>query len=162
MLLKNPWKSIPFVRMLIPFVAGIIVQFSFSANGFFILPALLISFSALFGLHLYFRKLSHPYYNWIFGISLYVFLFFVGTSIALNEQRIVNKSNLPEMQTITNGTIISYPVEKKKTVAVILECDIITEEKQYRQIQLRSFINKDSASLSLKYGDVIRFKSYIS
>jgi competence protein ComEC len=152
----NHWHKYPFVRILIPFVIGIILAVNFQiyisifVHGLFLIIILFISFAPK-------RK-----YKWrfVYGIVLSLLLLLAG--IKYSNHKLKFSNNLPSNKTYAiRIRINNCPEIKKKSVKVIaniIEVYFEDSVKQYAEKMLLYF-QKNSRSEQLKYGDELIVKS---
>ncbi|MCK9618599.1 MAG: ComEC family competence protein [Lentimicrobiaceae bacterium] len=153
----NPVHQFPFVRLLVPFLLGILssLAFSISTVPLFVLP--LIFFLLLF--ILLNNKTVHYRNRWWFGMLLFFFLFLSGNRIVFQQ----SLQNSPE--SISNNykkgdfllLKISEPVQQKaktnRTVACIIS---LFKNGKHKKVNVKVMLYfADSTSKSLRYGDII-------
>lgn len=148
--MKELYKM-PFLRLLLPLLLGILIQYYYSISSlsilFFAAGIVLMLVSYLlppqkqFGL------------RWLFGCGVYLSIFSVGILSTFNQQcrsvlvfQATNKSY--------RGTVIDLPQAKPQTIALKVQLD----EPHKKVI---CYLPKDSASLNLNAGDRIEFFSKI-
>ncbi len=159
--LSRELRNLPFIKIILPFIFGII--FGISINADFSIPLLSITLGLVFGfIFLIFRykKFSTGYLSGIFS-SLIFFLFGI----------LIFSLNKPPVFPVSDNEITVYarlyePLEEKENsckttleVSAFRTADSLWHSGKYRII---AYIEKDSALASLKYGDYILFKSRIS
>jgi len=106
-------QKIPFLRVLIPLISGIIVQDRENVCIYVILPGIILSFFLV--LLVYFMiTVRRSGRDKIFGILVFIFLFLAGMGL----MRVENITNEPE--SIRLGRVMNIPEEKDKTYKLIL------------------------------------------
>lgn len=155
-------KQSPFIRLVIPLVAGILLRLNIEIPSFLALCAIIITFVLSFGLAVL-RKFSHNFkYRWLFGLNIFLLFFSLGTYLTGEEHKVTDK-NLTKTIAPSEyiGVITDLPEERAKSVRFFVE--IKQEKSQEKFINRREkvlcYVKKDSASLLLKAGDVILFKT---
>ncbi len=147
-------QKIPFLRLLLPFLGGVIVQEKIRADWNIIL-FLMILFSTLLFFWLILKLSDNYRWNKIFGILLYVFLCFAG----MNLTEITIPTFRPEDFRL--GCIILIPEEKEKTFKILL--GKVKEKKSggWHAIdgKVLVYIDKTSIISSLEPGDLLIFYS---
>ncbi|MFZ4752595.1 MAG: ComEC/Rec2 family competence protein [Chitinophagaceae bacterium] len=155
-------RQAPFLRVILPYVLGIsLVQILPEA-----LAARIVVFSVILllgGVCLIFRKSS--YYQWLFGIFQQMILFGLGAlSIILAEKnnQVSNSGLFNSQEGHFYAQIVAEPEEKEKTI----KCEVkisyfIIQGKNAIPEQARAivYLQKDSQSKSLEYGDQIFCKN---
>lgn len=156
------WNTVPLLRVLLAFTAGVVFQIF---TELFLNP--LIFLAATFALLLLVlnkqKKFSRSYSNrWVFGCLITLSVFFSGASITYlrseknypaHFSKFVNPSN-------TYLARITEPlVEKTSSVKLIVEILGYSDHSGFHKTQghLLCYLQKDSASLKLKYSDVFLF-----
>ena len=140
------WFKYPFIRLLMPFVLGIWLSFSYlnlsKTEVYIVLIAVVLLGITLFVIH---SAVKDYRYRWIFGVILNLHLILIGVAVVhirnddLNADCDVFVARLVECQT-----------EKEKSVKVVLDM-------QSDVGSVMAYFEKNERSLSLKYGDVIAF-----
>ena len=138
----------PFVRMLLPMLFGIILQKYFFVShilGGISVAILLITISYC----PYFNK--RYYFRFIFGLGLFILLFFWGVFVQYNSSKNLEWFGTSEIH-LYEAVIIEEPVRKPKT----LQCKIriFNTEEDISIINKNAvvYISSDSNSLNLKSG----------
>jgi competence protein ComEC len=147
-------QRIPFLRLLLPFLGGVVVQEKIRTDEKIIL-FLLILFSALLFFSLILKFSDNYRWNIIFGILLYGILGLTG----MNLREITVPAFRPEDFRL--GRIILIPEEKEKTYKILL--GKIKEKKsgEWHAIdgKVLVYIDKTSVISSLEPGDLLVFHS---
>jgi len=155
-------RTTPFFRFFLPFVAGILFQLnvSFTFNYLYLVIFLFLIFSIIF---FYKKIVENRRLRWIFGILLNLLLFFVGSYLVQ-----FYKVNIPQVSLNQNITFTSQVVEsvdeKAKTYKTLLKLKSIIDSTNSQTIsgQMLVYLQKDSFSAKLKYGDIIVCQSKIN
>lgn len=153
-------NHIPLLRLIIPFIFGIISVVYLNPST----STLIFSFS--FSLIIYIilisiKKLNSSYNaRWIYGAMLYINLFLAGAVLtSLNYTKAQNKNTLPNEGLII-GEIIEAPKVTDKTVKVILDLKGIKHQNNWKESEGKviTYIQKDSLASLLNIGDIISFE----
>lgn len=149
----------PFLRFLLPYIAGIAIQF---ATGGYIIPAVSALAAVLFLIRYY--AVGTPRYKYAksryFGYAVFaVFLFAGSLNTALNGKR---ADTAPPASSETAVAIITAPPKEQERS---IQCSINVlqfvkqnGEKTGSDMPAALFFQKDSLSAMLKKGDAIIFK----
>ena len=150
------WHEIPFIRILIPFISGIISAIYFAPYieiTKFLLP-FLFSFLMLF--HFGKRFILRPF----FGVTLFLFLFCFGSYITINNQEKLNRnhySNYVAESNFIEGKIINEPINGNS-----IKCEIeinkigIDKDSLFNCIgKTIIYFKKELINNELNYGDII-------
>ncbi len=156
------WREIPFVRLLVPLLAGILVASSIGTTFPSIIWVVLGGFVLLF---LVGRKRFDYPQRWVFGALLNCFFFLVG--IGLVDYN--NELNLPDhfqnhlgSKLFFKGTIINEPIHKNTTHLHIQVLQIRDTTNQIIPVSGKQllYLEESPEALNLQYGDVIVWSGY--
>lgn len=157
------WQKYPLIRVLFPFIAGILV-FDQCFDFFSPLPMMIIALVLTILVSVYWFRLERRH-RVIRGFLLMVSIFII--AIAFSSQIFNNSFELPSKassDTLTYiATISDPPTEKQRSIK--LTCTV----KQFKDdISLKStfekcllYVSKDSLAMKLKYGDEIIFRTQL-
>jgi len=156
------WNTVPLLRILVAFVAGIIFEIFVE---FALMPLLIAAmlFSILTLVLHQNKKFSRAYSNrWVFGSLLNLTFFFVGATITYlqSEKNYPNHfSKFVKESNIYVARITEPVVEKTASVKMVVEILGYEDSVGFHKTQghLLCYLNKDTAALNLKYGDVFVF-----
>ena len=150
------WHEIPFIRILIPFILGIIAAIYFAPivqYTKFLFP-FLFAFLLLF--HFGKRFILRPF----FGITLFIMLFCFGNYITIQNQELLNKdhySNYISEVNFIEGKIINEPINGKS-----IKCEIELNKIGNNKDRLFNctgktiiYFKKELINDELNYGDLI-------
>ena len=144
----------PFFRLLLPFVAGIVVGFCFMIPAAICLSGcavLLIAMCIMPGSR---KKPTRRRLSWIFGILLNLFLFAAGAGVVS-----LHSSVLPEQseQGVWLAVVEEPLVEKENSMkaTVRIRANLANEQTTACDEKIMAYFRKDSASRQLKQGDLV-------
>lgn len=157
--MKNIWNQLPLLRILIPFVCGIILAISLRIPFLFPVEVLFGGFVLVIIFIIIFKKLL-PHYNsrWIFGLTLNTLMLIYGWQTIQYRLPANCKSDFL-FYCSENDTIIatiSKPVnERENSVKTVLKINSIKKDGEWVAVEGRSlaYFQKDDLSRNLKYGD---------
>lgn len=158
-------KQIPFLRLVIPLIAGIL--FSLYVYRIDNNDILYIVILASIFLLVIFNSLKLFYSNygirWLFGVLINISLFFIACLLVNNKLSGLENSDKYSAGYII-GTINERPDEKEKIIKTIVDVEAINQNEQWEETsgKILMFFQKDSNSLALEIGDRIIFKPNIS
>ncbi|MBE9469460.1 MAG: ComEC family competence protein [Bacteroidetes bacterium] len=163
MSLQEDFHQIPIVRLITPFIIGIIFQIQFSLNlqyCFYIITSLFLLYLVLIKI----KKLNSNYKTrWILGIVISLILFFAGIEIVIlqNNKFLTSKK---DDKGLVIATITKQPVEKLKSIKLIVEVNSIKKENRWINTngQAIVYIQKDSLSKKINIGNQLMFNSILS
>ena len=115
------WNKIPFIRLIVPLILGVISELIWGLNSLYILDVGLIF--TLLSLFVFFYKYNIKY-RWLFGGLVYVSIYFLSFSLAINNREINDEKHLSNYLEYGNkyiARIIDAPVEKEKSIQLRLE-----------------------------------------
>ncbi len=153
MLINELWK-IPFLRFILPFIAGILLSSAIQIN-----LVIVISLASLFtGLSIVYRPFNNHdlqyHKRWIFGILISMSLFFAAAYLtAFYNQQNIEIEGAEKIIAIVNEP----PKETEKTIKLRVK---ITEYQKNdiwnsSKTNIIAYLEKDSFSKVLKYGDLL-------
>jgi competence protein ComEC len=154
-------RKIPFVRLLIPLITGLIIgiQINISCAALVIACFLLLVPLCIFAFNILQEKYK---YRWVFGLSLYVFIIISG--ILLIKLRLIDsKKLLPQIDNTECfvAKVIDQPQDKTNTVKVILK--IIGYRNTLKwlkcKIKVLTYFQKDRKTGNISNGDIIVFRT---
>jgi competence protein ComEC len=155
------WKKMPFVRLIIPFIAGILLEWNFAFS-----PAFLVIPAALFVIIIFvFLKLPLSlkfFYRWIPGIAINLFLVVSGALIVYNkdirhEANWVGNYNTDSIAVL--ATLQEPLVEKAKSYKAEASVEAVNINGEWRNTKGEALIyfSKDSSMPALQYGSQVLF-----
>ncbi|MFI5220437.1 MAG: ComEC/Rec2 family competence protein, partial [Bacteroidia bacterium] len=158
------WNQVPLFRILLPFIAGILVEI------FYPLPVklficLLASFITVVSLFTFFKFLKRSRrLNWINGVSINAAFFSLGVIITyLNtDSNLKNNFSRFPQATAFVASLDDQLHEKRSTYKSVLNILSIKDENgEWEPVRGKvvAYFKQDSLAAKLKYGDLIFFKS---
>ncbi|MFZ6051230.1 ComEC/Rec2 family competence protein [Halocola ammonii] len=156
----NFWHQSPFVRILLPFVLGIVFE-SQARLHLPILPWVVpIGFVAFFVYNLLYAKKQHFRNRHLSGISAYVLLFLFGMMLA--QLRVEKYHDTHFSHTLNNDhtwvmRIQGEPVEKDRSIKAVVKVIATEDHSELKPTTgtMIVYLEKDSRSRSLIAGDRI-------
>jgi len=153
------WKEAPFVRLILPIIAGIFVQWHFPITIYLILLLLAFSFCGI--ILFYFLKIELRFrYKYIQSIFIYLYIFSFALLLTWNS----NLTNQPEWfgNKINNKDAIMVKIEEPIEIkdfgikAIVNVCRVINKKKNIHAFgKLVVFFKNDEKANKLKYGDLL-------
>lgn len=140
------WFKYPFIRLLMPFMLGIWLSFTYLNLSKNEVKLLLITVVFL-GIVVFViaSAVKNYQYRWLFGVLLNLHLILIGVAIVH-----IRNDDLESDSDVWVARLTENPAEKEKSVKVILEM-------QSDVGLVMAYLEKNERSLSLRYGDVIVF-----
>lgn len=153
-----PWKRSPFIRLLLPFIAGIMLQYYLAVG----IITIIVFFSCFFVVLILFSLLPlalRYHLRAVPGFILNIILAALGAWISWQQDIRHNGNwygNFTNDSSYVTGTIIESPREKK-TYKALVQVEKISDDSISLAVtgKLLCYFSKDSFSQSLKYGDRI-------
>ncbi len=160
----NIWNQAPFVRLLLPFLAGIIcaVYLPFQNSYISYITGILICFIILSVL---IHKFNFTYKKqWWFGVLLNVTLFLTAYQLALINTENFAGNHYTKYSDSTRYAYIRLTgpyQEKEKSLKVVAEIKAIKYNQEWKNTCGKAMIyfKKDTHSIQLNYGDELIIKS---
>lgn len=144
--------KVPFLRLLLPVIAGILLSEFCPVN----IPFISISIGGLFIILIsYFLPIKWRLnYHWLFGAGLYLFL--IGISISQHREKLIlSSAEFPKEKTIYKGIVSDIPQEKANSIKGDIQ--IISPIKK----KVVLYFQKTDVSGQLLPGDVIMFHTQL-
>lgn len=153
------WKKAPFLRLLIPLIVGMVLQFYAGIKIEIIICTLVIAFLLFFAFSLLHESLRFRF-RVIQGINITLLLIAIGSLLFWQKDvrhhpdwygKYIDSSDF------IIGTINEPPVEKEKSIKAIVAAERIIEKEKQRVVSgnFIVYFSKDAASKKIKYGDQI-------
>ncbi|GAB6012308.1 ComEC/Rec2 family competence protein [Viscerimonas tarda] len=116
--MQNALARLPFLRLLLPLLAGIVSQYFFCSQNwafpFLFLGLVLMAFS------FFIRPREHYKWRWLFGVGCYFFLFSIGL-ISTSLRQAQSAFTFPEAKAQYTGVVADIPQVKPKSIACNLQ-----------------------------------------
>ena len=163
------WQSVPFIRLVIPFGFGIWCNNQIEQP----LPFSIFSLAVLLLVALAMLTLKFRYYQpWIVGLWLNVLLFALGwqlvfwhnpTNSATHYQQLIHEKPRASKYWVI-GEVINIPTTKRTTKVELSVVKMGSHQDSLVTVsgQLLCYVEADSLSAMLKYGDRILFHAFIN
>ncbi|MGB3948856.1 MAG: ComEC/Rec2 family competence protein [Bacteroidia bacterium] len=153
------WNQTPFVRLLLPFLAGILLAIYCPLHNIFILLSSLI-FGTIVITTTLVKKFNFSYKtSWLYGFNLNLFLFLIAHQITLLNTEIY-QSNHYTKHTTTSTQLAHIKVtepyqEKDKSLKMVVEVKAIKNNNGWINTsgKAMAYIQKDERALHISYGD---------
>lgn len=153
------WNQTPFVRLLLPFLAGILLAIYCPIHNIFILLSSLI-FGTIVITTTLVKKFNFSYKtSWLYGFNLNLFLFLIAYQITLLNTEIY-QSNHYTKHTTTSTQLAHIKVtepyqEKDKSLKMVVEVKAIKNNNGWINTsgKAMAYIQKDERALHISYGD---------
>ena len=157
------WKNIPYIRVLIPLIAGILCGWYFSLHWQVGLIAAIIAFPVF--LYLQFSSDRSRFYNsWLDGLSFNIIFISLGITLVW----LLQKPHQPNWagHFYKEGDVVQLRLleplsEREKTYKALAEINVVYHNRKGKRVTGRAMIyfRKDSIIPALHYGDVILVRS---
>ncbi len=151
----------PFVRFVIPLIAGILLKTFFPSFSAPFLLIVLVLFTLLWIIEI--TKLSASLQlNFWFGVIMFLLLFFTGAFLVQNKYD--NKIKIPEEKYTYTAIVIENPEVKENSIKTIIEIQGIKEADGFKNVKFKTlaYFQKDSSKVNLKIGDLFIAQSQIN
>ncbi len=154
----NEIRKIPFFRLILPFILGIIykINYPFPIKHLSIALLSIIVLTLIYGF--FYNRKSDYHKRWVMGSLVYVSLFFTGIMVTFIQTQ--NDNQFSESN-IFIGRLLEPVKETEKSIKIILEIKEYQSDSVWTSSSEKVIIyaEKDSLSKLLAYGDLITFKS---
>lgn len=153
------WKKAPSLRLLIPVILGILIQFYFKVPVFTLIFCGVILIAGVF-LFTFLNEANRFHYKPVQGILLSAILIVLGSFLTWNkdirnQHEWYGKYYNPESAIVV--TILEPPVEKAKSYKALANVETVANSGSYVSTKGRVllYFAKDTLAQKLKYGDRI-------
>lgn len=156
------WKQAPFIRIIIPFIVGIILSWYLPVTSFVIIGVLVSSFILLLISSLASLQVKY-YYGYLQGLLLYFLLMGTGASV-LYHYKATNDFHWIGHQKIDQHLVIAElreaPIKKNKSFKLAASALALYSNKSLQTAHgfIQLYIQADTFVTSLETGDRIIFK----
>jgi competence protein ComEC len=155
----NSWSQLPLLRILIPFIAGILAALYLHLEV--TITIILSLFVLTLILSVYYTKLLPRYrQRWVFGAVLNVMVFFCGVIMTNNKFAHKHSSTSLHSGNIADtviATIIDPVNEKQNTFSATISLDAVNHNENWSREGDNAIVyfQKDSLANTLRYGDKV-------
>lgn len=154
-------------RLIIPFAVGIITAISFGNIDFIQIQTIFITTFLLFIAALLSNFFSNFKYQWVSGLCFYLFLFSAGYGLTVIQNPYQDNLHFSKFQIHNNRYLIRIsepPQEKANSIRVFGKVLYVEDSVNWENANgsILLYFEKDSTSKSLKYGDLVFFKSGVN
>ena len=159
----NPGQQYPMVRLLIPFLSGILIAFRTNLTDSIDITVLIVFLSIYLLDHFFNRRYG---LRWFTGLIIYVMMFLCGvclTGLKMHHQYAGPGNRLTDNGQAIFAGMVSEPVQEKaktcKTILTLQAC--YNDSLMPADGKVLAYFRKDSLACSLEYGDMILFSTRI-
>ena len=157
------WTRFPFIRILLPFIGGILLYSVFQLDSVF-LPFWVLAPLPFIGVFLFFRgRLASYHFRWIIGAVINVQLLFTGYYLSFLENEKSHHNHFSEIQVdsqpVYTAVLLEAPQKRANSARLFLSVTrVFLDNKVYHvKGKLLAYVAKDSLVDSLTYGTEIMF-----
>ena len=158
----NFWNQLPLFRLLIPLILGVLCSIFLSTNKEIVFSVFVLFF-LLFLMTIFLKKITKKYRNrWMFGFSVYLLLFAFALLITPYYQSIDKANHFAQKHSdYCIVQLLEDAIKKEKSVKMEVEIIAINNINNFTNTIGNAivYLEKDSNSLKLKYGDKLVVKS---
>lgn len=161
------FDKMPFVRLLLPFILGIISGVYFLHNTTLLIVCACISILLIVFIMLFRSDRFRYLYTWVSGLAMALTLFFLAALLTLHKTEIRQSTHFSKYiatDKIVIADLIEPPVEKDKTLKCIFSVNTLQSKSASENVsgKLLVYLEKDSLTNTLSYGDRIIFPARYS
>jgi len=161
------WNRYPFARILLPFLSGIIVALYYDLSVLIPLYLFVILVLALSAVVIFFQKKLSYKMRWLTGFIIGLFYLLAGYQLTALKNNENNNSFFGNYLSEENYTLarLTEPVQiREKVCKCVVEIVAVKDSAHWNPTSGKAiiYIEKDSSSEKLNYGDEIFFKSNYS
>jgi len=160
----NIWSQIPFLRLILPFIAGILTAV-YSGWQFDLLNYVIPSLFFVLAFFIFIKELNVSYaYSWIFGTFIAITLFLSGFQLTVLN---TDKFKLNHFSRLLDDAELFYVktnepyLEKEKSYKISISILAVKQKGKWVQTSGKAmcYLKKDGASKYLRYGDCMVIKT---
>ena len=162
--LKIPWPKLPFIRLLLPTTAGIILQRYWTMD-----PNTAIAIFLFFAISFAISEFGYfPYRSrWVRGILINASFFFLACvvwSVRSPEQQYSAYVHYLAEQSVLHAEVLETPVEKKNSYKVLVAVEQVTNGSRIQRTQGEAilYFEKCEEVLYLVPGEIVQIRAQIS
>ncbi|MCF8301768.1 MAG: competence protein ComEC family protein [Bacteroidales bacterium] len=157
------WSRYPMVRLLLPFIAGIMIALYLHIPLHIPLFVFAVAISILILMVSFHRKWITYRTRWIYGLLINLLLMGTGYELAVQNTPIFQEdhfSHLDHQNSVLLGRITEQPVDKPNSVKVVVDIEQVIDSARNHQSSGCAilYLQNDSAANQLSYGDRILIK----
>ncbi len=151
----------PFVRLLIPFLTGIVFS---CMPGINLWITLSLFFLVGILLPLFYRLAAQYSFRWYYGIMLNVFLFLSGLSLVkAHQSRMISETCLIGKEINAKAVVFEYPRKRDHSVRVVIKTvEIYDSMPLQRPVKILTSFAASGSTEKLKQGDLVFFRARLS
>ncbi len=153
-------KSNPFIRLLIPFIVGIVLQYLFLFGKTTIAGVFIIAFFAVIAT-LLIKSLYHNQY--IIGVAISAFFIAVGLLLTYLTGLSCNTFNNTD-KAVLIGKIVKVPVERENNYKTEIDIEAQKEGNYWKEVNAKviAYFEKGDSLLCIKAGNKIVFSTQLN
>jgi competence protein ComEC len=161
MVFTEELKRMPMLRLLIPFIAGIIIQNNIQVSLLTILPLCAAFFILLFLIAISDKLNSHYSYRWIYGFMLYCFILLFSMTLMSRSMQSGSFIDHTGEKDYIIVRALEFPQERENSVRLRVRPEtIIVRDTIYRTSgKALIWFEKDSQAATLRPGDRLIVKN---
>ena len=165
--IMNYWRKFPFVRILIPFILGIISAFIFEKEMHISLIIFTVLFVFIFSSVFFLEKFISFKFRWIYGLLINVLFFVIGFELTVqNTENFFENKILPinNKERVIKCEVLEPASETANSYKVLARILCISDDTSFLQKSAKClfYFQKDSMSSKIAYGDRLVLKAYIN
>jgi competence protein ComEC len=163
----NIWNQAPLVRLILPFLAGILMAIYIPAHidNFYLI---ILPYLAIIAAFIYIPPFKITYKkSWIFGLIANLLLFAIAYQLTISKTEKFRKDhfmNFLSSSQMLNGRIIESPIEKERSYKMTFEATSVSVQNEWKPCsgKIMLYLKKDLHSASIRYGDELIINSRIT
>lgn len=158
--MKAAIKQAPFIRLIIPFIFGIMLEY-YVSFPFPVLRLSLLSCIGILFIHHWLSLKMKYFTEGYYGIILTLFFVFLGAYILKTQE--TNIPAIKETDELRTAEVIHIPKEKENSYETVIKIKSIKKDSSWtgKNASIIAYFAKTDTNFSLKPGNDIIFKSYI-
>ncbi len=160
MISELAFRQWPYLRLLLPFIAGILFQLYLPLPCAGVITLFLLSIIFLFLLFIWQKKSPDYHHRWQFGVTLNIMLFFFGCSLLSIKESRLNFTDYGMNKAKIIALVTEIPEEKTGSYKAILKVQQIKSPVGWENTRGSALVyfEKDSAVQELFIGDQLKIE----
>jgi competence protein ComEC len=154
------WSEFPFIRLVIPFILGIIAAIT-SGFNFQINLLILVLFLTIIGAYVFFLYKKTGYkFRWLFGVMITVFIFLCGYNLTVQKTEKFSDDHFGKYagkEVYAVVRIAEQPEIKENSSKTVVDVIRVKDSTGWHDTDGKSLVyfKKDSLSSLISYGDLL-------
>jgi competence protein ComEC len=150
-------KRLPVLRLLMPLIMGVVIQYNTRISPLYITPLAILLFLALCLLARYRPVIRQPCNKWYYGLTLYLFVSIVSMGLTENRLQASSFMDIPGSNAFVLSRVVENPQERERSFRILIDPVAVISDDSFRKTSGRAiaWFEKDTAAAQLTAGEYI-------